>query len=76
MPKCPNCGEEINYLLNRATADFIVEIDEDEKPKYDLIGIWDDGTYRCPECNEIIFETYTDAVEFLKEKPEKPIIEG
>ena len=75
MTKCPKCKEEIENLNFSKTKEisgsvvfdgndieFIEEFDiyEEQKPH----------TYRCPECNEILFENDEEAEEFLRDDDE------
>jgi len=68
MPKCPECGEEIEYLLNYATVQYIFEVNEDGEPEYIHNDVAEEGTYHCPVCLKPLFTTEKEAIEFLKPK--------
>jgi len=68
MPRCPNCGNEIEYLIEysierrkyrvRLVGD---SIEYEETGEVDFI----DHEYVCPHCNAIIAITEKDAKRFL-----------
>ena len=73
MPTCPACGRHIDsldcYILDTAET-YILYIDELGR----AVKQYDDGLegitirfYRCPECRNLLFTNYDDAVEFLSE---------
>ena len=75
MPTCLACSRHIDslegYILNTVDT-YILYIDElgREVKQYDdslsLKGITI-TLYRCPECRNLLFTNYDDAVEFLSE---------
>lgn len=72
MPKCPNCGEVINRLVNvcEEIVEFILELDENGEPRYYRNDSWPGNWsyYECPECGEILFTSERESIEFLKQK--------
>jgi len=73
MPVCPNCGKEIDELIVycRERSKYRVWADEDEYlswERIDAINSEQDGSYVCPECGAELFQTYSEAVAFLKGK--------
>ncbi len=69
MPQCPKCDEEVDHLVNRVAEihyyDLRVEGDRHvyEEQDWEPIG---QGDYRCPECQDVLFNTEDDALAFLK----------
>jgi len=75
MPTCPACSRHIDsldcYILNTVET-YILYIDElgravkqyDDSLSLEGITI---RFYRCPECKNLLFTNYDDAVEFLSE---------
>jgi predicted RNA-binding Zn-ribbon protein involved in translation (DUF1610 family) len=77
MPKCPNCGKEIDFLKNyvsNATDEFNFSLNDKGKPVYEYVDTLamseseDDNIYACPECGQTLFTNEKDAIEFLKGK--------
>jgi len=73
MPKCPKCGEDIDYLINycKKPACFIFEVNEKGYPAYSLESEAEnyvDEEYVCPECDEVLFTDEQDAIKFLRPK--------
>ncbi|MEM2352147.1 MAG: hypothetical protein QXT26_07045 [Thermoproteota archaeon] len=72
MPKCPNCGREIDHLINyvtNVTEEFRLFLTEDGEPDYQYVDTLLGGSeseYRCPECDEVLARTENDAVKFLR----------
>ena len=72
MPKCPNCGAEINYLINWSEAEekFIFRVTEKGKPDYEYVDTIqkDRNDYECPKCNTVLFKDEDEAIKFLRGK--------
>jgi hypothetical protein len=72
MPRCPECGEEITYLINvcEEIVESIFELDSLGEADYDHVDSWlgEMNEYRCPICYEVLFNSEEEAVEFLKPK--------
>ena len=73
MPKCPSCGEEIEYLrdFTKVEQEFRLYIDEnggDQLEDMNNLVPCDDeeDEYECPECAIVIFRDCLEAVAFLK----------
>jgi len=67
MPKCPECGEEIEYLNNLESGEMGYKLFSDGR--YEGTEFYPDGgrnEYECPECQTTLFTNETDALEFLK----------
>jgi len=70
MPKCPKCGEEIDYLKHCQSGREIEYIEE----AYHHVKIVDqefidDGKvndYECPKCNKVLFTDEVEAIAFLE----------
>lgn len=68
MVKCPNCGEEIEFLeySEEKTYDAIFSL-VDGKPNYDTEGYSISGnTYTCPRCDQVMARDEEAAITFLK----------
>lgn len=68
MNKCPNCGEEIDYLyMEVSTVNEIEAINEDGEINFGgTIEVSEDLTnWCCPDCWEPIAENETEAKKFL-----------
>jgi predicted RNA-binding Zn-ribbon protein involved in translation (DUF1610 family) len=64
--KCPECGDEIYYLINRQSGTEDYEMYPDGK--YKTIDFTYDGDYNfwlCPDCYEELFNNEEDAIAFL-----------
>ena len=66
---CPKCKDEINYLNFDVTATCGSSLYiGDKEGDYDLSCLTDGVEYnnfRCPECDEVLFETEYEAIKFL-----------
>lgn len=63
MPKCPKCENEIDHIL--AQTDATQEITKNTTEiDWSIDTEW--VTYACPNCNDDIFNSFDDAVEFMK----------
>jgi len=64
-PRCPNCGEELEYMeyvnlsVSWGTFDRYYEYDSDDARELECI-------YRCPSCGTIIANSEADAIEFFE----------
>jgi rubredoxin len=71
MPKCPECGAEIDELEGWSLVweQYIFTVDEDGVGEYNPTGDTFPGDgpddYRCPECGEILFHDGREAAAFL-----------
>ena len=66
MSKCPECGEEIDYLHNVESGDMDYRFNPDGS--YESGDFMTDGgknEYECPKCRKTLFTNETDAQEFL-----------
>ncbi len=80
MAICPKCKEEINELHFSKTKEIggsvgldssnKLEFDED----YDIFEEQKSYTFRCPECNEVLFKDYEEVEEFLKNNELQQIV--
>jgi DNA-directed RNA polymerase subunit RPC12/RpoP len=75
MPRCPECGKEISYLLVERVEGGMAELDEEGELEYE----WADDYYGdeavglryiCPECGKVLFEDEYDAEAFLRGEDE------
>ena len=71
MPKCPECGEEINTLIAWIPKEdkCNVSLNSDNTLNYestDIIEGKGPTEYECPICGKIIFNSETNAKKFLK----------
>jgi len=72
MPTCPNCGKVIDFLDYHILKDvgaYSLYID-DGRVVIEYEDYSEDLTMRlflCPECKNLLFTNYDDAVEFLSE---------
>ena len=70
MPKCPECGAEIDYLNNYQTGQtkYNFMLDEHGHPihvdGYSLNWILEEE-YECPECDIALFDNDESAGKFL-----------
>jgi len=72
MPKCPRCGEEIDYLRNWQSGE--TEYRLFSNGTYEGEDFVEDNKvndYECPECSEVLFTDEEKAIAFLKGKEEK-----
>ena len=72
MPNCPECREEIDYLVNETTEtqEYHFYIDSKGLPQYDLVemeGAGDRGNspFMCPLCGTLLFDNEQDAIKFF-----------
>jgi hypothetical protein len=67
MPKCPKCGKIINYLINVVSGwkNYIFDGKNYEEDKFESDGVL--NIWVCPECEEELFDSEEEAIEFLKE---------
>jgi len=71
MPKCPNCGEEIDYLRNvKATLNtYRFYVDHENlgtyEGKHKYITVYNRNHYICPKCHKVLFSNEKDALFFL-----------
>ena len=71
MPKCPKCGEEINYLRDFMLEEFKLTVDENGYVHYELVdaSVLNRGDeYKCPKCSAVLFRDEKEAVKFLKDE--------
>jgi len=70
MPKCPECGEEIDYLKHYQSGEAYYHIKiVDKEIQYLEQPFIDDGKvncYECPKCNKTLFTDEVDAIAFLE----------
>ena len=70
MPKCPNCGAEIDHLINWSEAEekYIFRVSEEGEPDYEYVDSIPKGKndYECPKCNTVLFRDEEEAVKFLR----------
>lgn len=71
MPKCTKCNREITSLENRVTGllVFHVNLDKQGDIQYASEDFEPDSNiaeYLCPECNEVLFTSDSEAITFLK----------
>ncbi|MEM2463558.1 MAG: hypothetical protein QXY07_02620 [Candidatus Bathyarchaeia archaeon] len=73
MPKCPECGKDVDALITAAeeVRTYRVHLDPDRDERLELECV-DSQTvesadeYACPECGAVICIGYANAVGFLK----------
>jgi len=65
MPKCPNCGREIDYLINSTLERVDYRYNGDEYERIDS-SIEEDLGYFCPECYAQICHSELEAIDFLE----------
>ena len=66
--KCPECGEEIDHLVNVESGSMEYDLHKDGE--YEEVGFLANGMvndYLCPECNETLFYDEDDALTFIEE---------
>jgi len=70
MVKCPNCGAEIDHLINWSDAEekFIFRVNENGNIEYEYVDSIPKlrNEYCCPECGEVLFFDEELATKFLK----------
>ena len=73
MPKCPQCGKEVNCLRNFALcwSEHKFTVSDDGLPSYapsDNIVMSDpiENEYACPECDATLFKSEDEALAFMK----------
>jgi len=70
-PRCPECGEELRYLVHESTevvvyefrVDYNGDVDYYEDDRYPLSS--EDNGYFCPYCHSKLFRDEEDAKKFL-----------
>lgn len=73
MPKCPNCGKEIEYLQNVFNCyhrvdctlnhiDHLIQYHPETEKSWGA----DDSSWNCPECDAELFYSEENAENFLK----------
>lgn len=76
MPRCPECGKEIDRLVSysRCIKEYEFSIDKltdlSDYKHTDDISTHQDPEYACPECEKTLFTFEGDAEKFLRSKPE------
>jgi transcription initiation factor IIE alpha subunit len=72
MPKCPKCGNDIDFLKNYVsgiTEDFNFTVDAKGYPEYEHVDSYLDdeakNEFCCPECGATLFVDEKDAINFL-----------
>jgi len=70
MPRCPKCRKEIDHLIyegNEHMSATVVLSSNDtlEYINWHSYGI-DEGNYKCPECDAVLFSSEEDAKAFLR----------
>lgn len=69
LPKCPNCKKEIDHLDYTREENWIVsyEFKSDCTKRVVDSDLADIGIekFTCPECGELLFESYRDAKRFF-----------
>ena len=62
---CPKCNKEITSLRNIVTGsmEYYLSLNAQGDIQYET-GETDE--YRCPECDEVLFTSETEAIAFLK----------
>lgn len=69
MAICPKCGNEITFLYGYSEKKWEVQLDSNEscvlEEMYDVDAL---HSFECPDCNEELFKTEGEAIEFLKKK--------
>jgi len=72
MPKCPECGKEINYLIFSGEEYVTATVSLRKNGTIDYTnwnscgGFGDIMDYSCPECHAILFDNEEDAEAFLR----------
>ena len=72
MPKCPKCGEEIDYLDYECEEVSVYEVrlspsgDSLEWKRVDYVTVEKFNAYTCPECGAEIAYRPIDVIDFLK----------
>ena len=75
MPICPNCKEEIDKFNAYSEVVHSFFLAENGKPIcYGNEHIEGYIGFECPECNEKIFDTEQEAIEFLEDDELKTMI--
>jgi|GEM_PF-2996945 len=65
MPKCPKCNEEITTLsLIQSERNFYEFNAQGSIYERELINQWDKD-FKCPKCDEGLFDNEDDALSFL-----------
>ncbi|MEM2352405.1 MAG: hypothetical protein QXT26_08375 [Thermoproteota archaeon] len=69
-PRCPECGKELDCLINVCNVwnVYYFRVNDEGEVDYELKdsqpGVC--HTYECPYCHKILFEGEEDATKFLK----------
>ena len=72
MPKCPECGKEIDQLIYRAyelvtARALLTPAKIMDYINWESHGITREAPeYRCPECDAVLFDNEEDAEAFLR----------
>lgn len=76
-PKCPRCGENIDYLDNTESGHKIYKVYlSGNHIDYDDEGFEEDNNvndFSCPECDEILFTSTDETLKFLKGETEEEV---
>jgi len=66
--ECPKCGQEIESVFHdrtwKATDTYFISDDEYEDEEEVIVS----EQYTCPKCNQAIFNTGDEMLEYLKDK--------
>jgi len=67
MPKCPKCNDDITYLQVISECMQTFELTENKDfPIYSGVEwIEGEGIFQCPYCDEVLFKTEQEAINFL-----------
>ena len=74
MPRCPECGKEISYLVNyvsNITEKFTFTVSDRGEPEYEYVDTYSFGSesvYVCPVCDEELFANEEEAIKFLRRR--------
>lgn len=66
MVICPKCNEIIEYLLIPATAMGNCIMNDDGTITYPDDEWEFEGEYLCPDCNQVIADSFDEAQDFMK----------
>ena len=67
MSKCPECGEEIDHLVNVESGDMDYRFNRDgDYYPGEFLSDGRRNEYECPKCQKTLFSNETDASDFLK----------
>jgi hypothetical protein len=68
MPKCPECKERITTLDFREEYTTSAEMDKHGHYNNQDDSSCDNGTWRCPECGDELFDSEREALQFLNRR--------